>query len=99
MEFFYNTIRGFFFQLDSVVFGLIDDVYTLLLQITRTSIFSSDVISEFSSRIFAIAGIFMLFKVTISLINYIINPDDFSDKNKGFSNIAKRIVISLALLV
>lgn len=99
MEFFYNTIRGFFFQLDSVIFGLIDDVYSLLIQISRTSIFSTDVISEFSERIFAIAGIFMLFKVTMSLINYVVNPDDFSDKNKGFANIAKRIVFSLAMLV
>ena len=99
MAFFYNTIRGFFFQLDSVIFGLIDDVYILLLKICRTSIFSSEFISEFSERIFAIAGIFMLFKVTMSLIHYVINPDDFSDKNKGFSTIAKRIVLSLALLV
>lgn len=99
MEFFYNTIRGFFFQLDSVIFGLIDDVYSLLIQISRTSIFSTTVISEFSERVFAIAGIFMLFKVTMSLINYVVNPDDFSDKNKGFANIAKRIVISLGMLV
>lgn len=99
MEFFYNTIRGFFFQLDGVVYGLIDDVYELLLTISRTSIFTNDVISEFSERIFAIAGIFMLFKVTLSLINYVINPDDFTDKNKGFSKIGIRIVTSLALLV
>lgn len=99
MEFLTNAFRQLFFLLDSVIYGLIDDVYALLLQITRTSIFTTDFIQNFSERIFAIAGIFMLFKVTISLINYVINPDDFSDKNKGFANIAKKIVFSLALLV
>lgn len=99
MDFFYNAIRGFFFQLDGVIYGLIDDVYSLLLLITRTSIFGMDEIANFSERIFALAGIFMLFKVSLSIINYVINPDDFTKEEKGFSSLLKRIVFTLALLV
>ena len=77
----------------------IDDIYGLLLQIARTSIFDQEVISQFSQRIYAIVGIFMLFKVSVSLITYILNPDDFTDKEKGFTSIIKRIVISLAMIV
>lgn len=99
MDFFYNAIRGFFFQLDGVIYGLIDDVYSLLLLITRTSIFGMDEIANFSERIFALAGIFMLFKVSLSIINYVINPDDFTKEEKGFSSLFKRIVFTLVLLV
>jgi hypothetical protein len=99
MDFFYNAIRGFFFQMDGVIYGLIDDVYSLLMLITRTSIFGMDEIAKFSERVFALAGIFMLFKVSLSVINYVINPDDFTDKEKGFGNITKKIIFTLVLLV
>ena len=39
MEFIINTIRTLFYSLDKVIYGLIDDVYGLLLQLTRTSVF------------------------------------------------------------
>ena len=95
----YKAFRVIFFHLDKVVFGLIDDIYGLLLQLARTSIFDQDIISQFSQRVYAIVGIFMLFKVSVSLINYILNPDDFTDKEKGFTSIIKRIVLSLAMIV
>ena len=60
MEFIINTIRTLFYSLDKVIYGLIDDVYGLLLQLTRTSVFSQQAIHEFAQRIYALIGIFML---------------------------------------
>ncbi len=99
MDFLISMLRTLFFSLDKVVFGLIDDVYGLLLQLTRTTIFDQDVIHEFSKRVYALVGIFMLFKVSVSIINYILNPDDFTDKEKGFGSIIKHVVLSLVLVV
>lgn len=99
MSFVIKALRTLFFSLDKIIYGLIDEVYSLLITISRTTIFSADVIAEFSSRVYALAGIFMLFKVSLSIINYIINPDDFTDKEKGFASIGKRVVFSLAMLV
>ena len=99
MNFVNQTIRTLFFSLDKIIFGLIADTYGLLLLLTRTSIFSGEVIADFASRVYAIAGIFMLFKVTLAVIHYVINPDDFTDKEQGFAGIWKRIVFSLVMLV
>ena len=99
MEFIINGLRRIFFTLDSVVYGLIPSVYALLIQISRTSIFTQVEINTFAKRIYALIGVFMLFKVTVSIINYILNPDDFIDKEKGFTNIIKRILLSLVMLV
>lgn len=99
MDFIIKTFRILFFMLDEVVYGLIDDFYALLLQLCRTSIFTQDVISEFAKRVYALVGIFMLFKVTLSIITYILNPDDFSDKEKGFTSIIKHVILSLVLVV
>ena len=44
-------------------------------------------------------GLFMLFKVSFSLLNYIVDPDSFSDKSKGATTIAKNIIIVLVLII
>ena len=99
MDFIIQLLRTVFYSLDSIVYGLIPNVYALLIQITRTSIFTQPEIHTFSKRIYELIGIFMLFKVTVSIINYVLNPDDFVDKEKGFTNIIKRIILSLVMLV
>ena len=99
MEFVVRLFRRIFFTLDTIVYGLIPNVYALLIQITRTSIFTQVEINTFAKRIYALIGVFMLFKVTVSVINYILNPDDFTDKEKGFTNVIKRIILSLVMLV
>lgn len=99
MDFVINSFRIVFFQLDKIVYGLIDDMYGLLLQLTRTSVFDQEAIHSFSERIYALIGIFMLFKVSVSLINYILNPDEFADKEKGFGSIMKHVIFSLVMLV
>lgn len=92
-------LRTIFHWIDSAVFKFIGMVYDLLIEIAETTIISEDLISEFSSRVYALLGIFMLFKVSFSILNYIVNPDDFTDKSKGFSKIITNIMISLTLLV
>lgn len=99
MEFIIKTLRTLFFSLDKVIYGLIDDVYGLLLQLTRTSVFSEESIHQFAERIYALVGIFMLFKVTVSLVNYVLNPDDFTDKEKGLGSIVKHVILSLVMVV
>lgn len=92
-------IKELFFGLDKIIYGLIDDIYGLLLQLTRTSIFDQDVIHSFSIRIYALIGIFMLFKVSISLLTYLINPDEFASKEKGFGIVIRNVILSLVILV
>lgn len=99
MDYIVKILRTLFFNLDKVVYEGIGNVYDLLLKIARTTIFNSETIDGFYTRIYALIGIFMLFKVTLSLINYVVNPDDFVDKEKGIANITKRIIISLVMLV
>ncbi len=99
MEFVMNTIRTLFFALDKIIYGFIDDVYGLLLQLTRTSVFTQESIHQFAERVYALVGIFMLFKVTVSLVNYVLNPDDFADKEKGLGSIVKHVILSLVMIV
>ena len=89
----------FFMSIDSTLFNFIATLYDLLIAISRTSVLSQGDIAQFASRIEILLGIFMLFKMSFSLITYIVNPDDFTDKQKGFGKLIQNSVISLVLLV
>lgn len=89
----------FFIGIDRNLFNFIATLYDLLIAISRTSVLSQGDIAQFAARIEILLGIFMLFKMSFSLITYIVNPDDFTDKQKGFGKLVQNSVISLILLV
>lgn len=96
---FLQIIRSFFFTIDSTLFGFIPTVYDLLIKISRTSILSQGQIQQFAGRIQMFLGVFMLFKVAFSIVTYIVNPDEFSDKSKGIAKLGKNSVIAMGLLI
>lgn len=96
---FQKLMRQFFFNVDNIVFNFISTVYDLLISIARTSVLSQADIIDMADRIYKLLAIFMVFKVTFSLIMYVVNPDDFSDKSKGISKLGTNIIIALALLI
>ena len=94
-----DVFRGLFGMLDGVIYGFISTVYTLLTEIAHFRIFDDITLQKFTTRIYAILGIIMLFKLSFSFINYMINPDAFTDKQKGVQNIVKNIVIMFVMLI
>ena len=96
---FLKLIVSFFFSMDKIIYGFISTIYDLLITISRTTILSQSQINEFYQKVYMLLGIFMLFKVGFSLITYVVNPDDFSDKNKGIGKIGQNVIISLCMLV
>ena len=96
---FLKLIVSFFFSIDKIIYGFISTIYDLLITISRTTILSQSQINEFYQKVYMLLGIFMLFKVGFSLITYVVNPDDFSDKNKGIGKIGQNVIISLCMLV
>lgn len=50
-------------------------------------------------NIYVLVAVFMLFRITISLIEYLIDPDKISDKQQGGGKLVTRIIISLLLVV
>lgn len=91
-----NFLQPFFYWLDKIIYGFIQDLYALFFQISNVSLLSDTTVANFAQRIYVIIGVFMLFKVAISLITMLVSPDSMS---KGGPTLIKRIVIALVLLV
>lgn len=94
-----NVARGLFAVIDSAIYSLISVIYKLVEELASVSIFNSGTIDELAGRVYTFIGIIMVFKVTFSLINYLVNPDSITDKNTGVGNIAKNVVITLFLII
>lgn len=84
--------------LASVVFYIMKILYQIFFTIATKSLFSNAVIDSVVGRVWALIGIIMIFKLAISLINYMVNPDEFSNEKTGFGKVIQRVLISLLLL-
>ena len=81
-----------------LILNIVKSVLTLIFDIANITLFSDETVSELLTRVYIIIGVLMLFKITISCIQYLVNPDKMEDKESGFGGIAKRAIISVLLL-
>ncbi len=96
---FIDGIREFFSIVDSGIYSLIGTLYNIIVDLANTSIVKEQSISDISNKLYSFIGIFMLFRITFSLITYIINPDSVTDKEKGGSKLITNIIITFALVI
>lgn len=94
-----TILRFISFWLDKLFYGFVPTIYNLLVDIANTTIFTEDIFDTFASKVYGLLGIFMLFKVSFSILTYIVDPDAFLDKSKGFSKLISNVIITLTLLI
>lgn len=92
-----NWLRTWWAFTDRMVYSAIRILFSTIFSLSNFELTSF--YADFQERVYVIIGIFMLFKVTISLITYLVNPDKISDKEQGASKLIVRILIVLVMLV
>ena len=93
-----NGIRLVFAGFDSIAVTLLGAIYKIFFLVANATIISGDVIKVFYSRIQLILGIIMIFKLAMSILNIIINPDIIKDQKQGAGKMVIRIVVALFML-
>lgn len=96
---FLKILRMMFVTLDNAVYQCVDWLYQLFMMLAETGIFSSTDIRNFADRMYFFLGLIMIFKVSISIIQYIMNPDSVKDNKIGAPALLKNIVIILVGIV
>ena len=96
-----DLLRTITFFIDDKVYGLIPTIYGLFLNLSQIDLLSGDnnPLSALISRIYVFLGIFMLFRLAFSLLQYMVDPNSFSDSSKGFGKLVTNSLISLVLLI
>lgn len=97
-EFVKNACRYICSLIDWAAYRVLSSVYDLFTEISQLTLYNENIMKVISKRIFLILGIFMLFRIAISLITYIISPDKTNDSKAGGKKLITNIIISLFLL-
>ena len=99
MSFVIHSIQSLLCLIDECIYNVASMLYSLLIYISESNLLKQDVIEGFATRLYVLLGVFMLFKVSFSLINYIVNPDDFTNGEKGVGKLVTSVMTTLVLIV
>lgn len=80
------------------IYSLVRIVCILIMNIANTT-FNDELLGDFQTRIYIVLAVYMLFKLSISLLNSIVNPDALLDKEKGMQKIIPRTIVALIMLI
>lgn len=94
-----GIIRHLFFFIDKIVYGFIPTVYDFIVTLANQNIFQEEVITKIAGRIYAILGVYVLFRLAFILLLAIVDPNKLMDKEKGFGKILTRFIIGLFMIV
>ena len=92
-----DPIKWFLALFDRIAYGLMAVLYDVFFNIADTTIFSSETIKNFYSRVQLIIGVVMIFKLSISVMQAVMDPDRLTNKDTGMGKIITRIVTMLAM--
>lgn len=97
-------ILGIFSEIEvsitSGLYGVVAKVYDILLTIIHdTSDLTGTTFSSLIDTCYVLAGVFMLFRVAIGMIQMIINPDQVTDAKVGAGKLMTRIILSIVMLL
>lgn len=78
--------------------GIVFEVVFMVANLDNIEMFKS-MYQGMQDRFYVIIGIFMLFKVSMSMISYFANPDKLTDKEAGMGKVVTRMITVLILLI
>ncbi len=100
MKLFMDIFRFLIGHIDYAIYSLIEWVTQGIFDI---AFLRADVslVATVRNRLYVILGVFMLFKLSISFMSYIVNPDAMidKDKSKNVSGLIARTILMLVFLI
>lgn len=93
-----SLVRWLMFEFSTLCYQLTIFFYDIFIRLGTAEILTTSQVERIYSRVTLLLGIFMLFKLSFSFIQYLLNPEIMSDKNKGAGKVITKAVIVVALL-
>lgn len=93
-----KILRGLLGGIDWLVYTIISWILEGIFNLSQLMA-SPVLVKIIYRRIYVILAIFMVFKLTVSFIQYLVSPDKMTDKESGVGKLIGRTVIMLAMLI
>lgn len=83
------------------IYNSVGKVYDMLIDFVKDSNinFARESFGDLIENVYVLCGLFMLFRLTVSFLNILIDPDKANDKQAGAGAIIKRVFVSLILII
>lgn len=81
------------------IYRLIKYIYYIFYNLANTRFLNSEIISQFSSNIYVLVSVVMLFAFSVVILSAIVNPDLLGDNKKGVTALFKRSILALVMMV
>ena len=94
-----NIVRDIFAAIDSVLLRLLTFLIRLIFKIAFFDPATFGNLHSLYTKIYVILTVYMLFKLTFTFFNYIINPEALSDQKQGVTKIIRNSIIMIILLI
>ena len=95
-----GIFSGIEVSMTSGIYSVVARVYDMMLDLaTRSEALDLASLENLTQTCYVLAGVFMLFRTVIGLIQMLVNPDKMNDSNVGAGKLISRIVISIVLLL
>lgn len=91
-----KSIVAFF---DGLLYTIDAELYDLITKIANQTILSEGTLSDVANRVYQLVALIMVFRLIFLFLSYVVNPDDMLDKTKGYQNVIKKMIITLALII
>lgn len=95
---FMNTIRSISFYIDKMILKLIDKMYYYFTILVNNEFFDETTLEAFAGRIYLFIGIVIFFKLAMTVIKFIGDPDKVSDDKAGMGAILKKSITGIVLI-
>ena len=93
-----SVLRGLGAVLCNAIYPLIAILYDLFMKVSRVELLTSDYIQPIYQRVTMILAIVMVFYVTFEMVKFVVEPDNFSSKDKGAPKIVVRMILVVVLI-
>ena len=93
-----DIFRKLMLLLSRCALELTNHFFDIFIRLGKAEFLTNSQIQTIYSRVTLILGIFMLFKMSFSFIQYLINPETMSDKNKGAGKLITKAVLVVVFL-
>lgn len=94
-----DALRSVAAALDSLIYQVVAFLYKLFFYVSSTEIFQNDAVRNISKNFQLLVAIVVMFSLSISLINYIVNPDNMKSGKVSASKLVTKVITSLVLLL
>ena len=91
------VFRWLAFLINQLLYSMISNLYDVFIALCNGQVLDNNTLNELFGRVGMLLGVIMMFRVAFSFIQMLIDPDSFSDKEKGLSKIATKIIIVICM--